>query len=72
MRVIDAMVEILKREGAEFLSCYPTTPIIDAAAEAELRPIVCRQERVGVAGFEPATTEPYADAVKGGKPLLPF
>ena len=48
MRVIDVVVEILKREGVEFLSCYPTTPIIDAAAEAELRPIVCRQERVGV------------------------
>jgi len=48
MRAIDVMVEILKREGVEFLSCYPTTPLIDAAAEAELRPIVCRQERVGV------------------------
>ena len=48
MRVIDVIVEILKREGVEFLSCYPTTPLIDAAAEADLRPIVCRQERVGV------------------------
>jgi acetolactate synthase-1/2/3 large subunit len=48
VRVIDAIVEILKREGAEFLSCYPTTPLIDAAAEADLRPIICRQERVGV------------------------
>ena len=48
MRVIDVIVDILKREGVEFLSCYPTTPLIDAAAEADLRPIVCRQERVGV------------------------
>ena len=48
MRVIDVVIEILKREGVEFLSCYPTTPLIDAAAEAELRPIICRQERVGV------------------------
>jgi len=48
VRVIDVIVEILKREGVEFLSCYPTTPLIDAAAEADLRPIVCRQERVGV------------------------
>ncbi len=48
MRVIDAVIEVLKREGAEFLSCYPTTPLIDAAAEADLKPIICRQERVGV------------------------
>jgi acetolactate synthase-1/2/3 large subunit len=48
MKVVDALVEILKREGVEFLSCYPTTALIDAAAQAWLRPIVCRQERVGV------------------------
>jgi len=48
VKVFDAIVEILKREGAEFLSCFPTNPIIDAAAAADLRPIVCRQERIGV------------------------
>ena len=30
MKVVDAIAEILKREGVEFLSTYPTTPIIDA------------------------------------------
>jgi acetolactate synthase-1/2/3 large subunit len=48
MRVVDAISEILKREGTEFLSCYPTTPLIEAAAQAGIRPVVCRQERVGV------------------------
>jgi acetolactate synthase-1/2/3 large subunit len=48
MRVVDAIAEILKREGVEFLSCYPTNPIIEASALAGVRPIVCRQERVGV------------------------
>ena len=48
MKAIDAIAEILKREGVEFLSCYPSTPMIDAAAMAEIQPIVCRQERVGV------------------------
>jgi acetolactate synthase-1/2/3 large subunit len=48
MRVVDAISEILKREGVEFLSCYPTGVLIDAAAAAGIRPIVCRQERVGV------------------------
>jgi acetolactate synthase-1/2/3 large subunit len=48
MKVVDAICEILKREGVEFLSCYPTNPLIEAAATAGIRPIVCRQERVGV------------------------
>ena len=48
MNTIEAMAEILKREGVEYLSCFPTTPVIEAAAKAGIRPIVCRQERVGV------------------------
>lgn len=48
MRVVDTIAEILKREGVEFLTCYPTAPMIEAAASAGIRPIVCRQERVGV------------------------
>ncbi|TMA12793.1 MAG: thiamine pyrophosphate-requiring protein [Deltaproteobacteria bacterium] len=48
MRVVDAIAEILKREGVEFLSCFPTAPMIEAAASAGIRPIICRQERVGV------------------------
>ena len=35
MKVIDAIARILKIEGAEFLSAYPTTPLIEAAAKAE-------------------------------------
>ncbi len=48
MKVVDAIAEILKREGVEFLSCYPTNVLIEAAARAGIRPLVCRQERVGV------------------------
>jgi len=48
MKIIDAIAAILKREGVEFLSTYPTTPLIDAAAAIGIRPILCRQERVGV------------------------
>jgi acetolactate synthase-1/2/3 large subunit len=48
MQVVDAIAEILKREGVEYLSTYPTTPVIDAAAAAGIRPVLCRQERVGV------------------------
>ena len=48
MKVVDVIAEILKREGVDFLSCYPTNTMIEAAATAGIRPIVCRQERVGV------------------------
>lgn len=47
-RVEDAVVEILRREGVEVLFCYPVNPIIEAAARAGIRPIVVRQERVGI------------------------
>jgi acetolactate synthase-1/2/3 large subunit len=46
--VSDAIAEILLAEGVEFLSAYPTTPLIDAAARVGIRPVLCRQERVGV------------------------
>jgi acetolactate synthase-1/2/3 large subunit len=42
------VAEILKREGTEFLSCYPRNPLIEACAELDIRPVLCRQERVGV------------------------
>ena len=48
MLVMDAMADILKREGIRHLFCFPTTPIIEAAVAAGLTPIICRQERVGV------------------------
>src|SRR3989441_6581783 len=48
MKIIDAISAILQREGVQFLSTYPTTPLIDAAAATGIRPILCRQERVGV------------------------
>jgi acetolactate synthase I/II/III large subunit len=43
-----AVAEILKREGVQFLIGYPVNPIIEAAAEADIRTIIVRQERVGL------------------------
>ena len=48
MRVADAIVEVLKREGVSTLFCFPTTSLIENAVAAGIRPIICRQERVGV------------------------
>jgi acetolactate synthase-1/2/3 large subunit len=62
MRTIDAIAQILKREGIEYLSAFPTTPVIEAAAVAGIRPIICRQERVGV-----GIGDGYA-RVKNGRP----
>ena len=36
------------REGIEFLIGYPVNPIIEAAAEADIRTIMVRQERIGL------------------------
>jgi acetolactate synthase I/II/III large subunit len=66
VKVIDAVARILKIEGAEFLSAYPTTPLIEAAAKVEIRPVLCRQERVGV-----GIADGYA-RVKNGKTLAVF
>ena len=42
------IAEILRREGTDFLSAYPRNPLIEACAAIDIRPIFCRQERVGV------------------------
>lgn len=48
MKAAAAVAEILKREGVEFLIGYPVNPIIEAAAEADIRTIIVRQERTGL------------------------
>jgi acetolactate synthase I/II/III large subunit len=48
MRVDDAVAEILRREGVETLFCYPVNPVIEAAARIDIRPVVVRQERIGL------------------------
>jgi acetolactate synthase I/II/III large subunit len=48
MNGAEVIAEVLKREGTEFLSCYPRNPVIEPCAAIDIRPILCRQERVGV------------------------
>lgn len=48
MKVMDVITEILKREGISTMFCFPTTPIIESAAALGIKPVICRQERVGV------------------------
>ncbi len=46
MNAADAIAQILKIENVKQVFCFPFTPIIEALAEAGIRPIVARQERV--------------------------
>jgi acetolactate synthase-1/2/3 large subunit len=48
VKVTAAVAEILKREGTRFLIGYPVNHIIEAAAQADIRTIIVRQERVGL------------------------
>ena len=48
MKVGEAIAEIMKREGIEILCGYPVNHLIEFAAAADIRPIMCRQERIGV------------------------
>src|SRR2546423_2760326 len=48
MKAAAAVAEILKREGVSFLIGYPVNPIIEAAARADIRTLIVRQERTGL------------------------
>ncbi|MGI9491228.1 MAG: thiamine pyrophosphate-requiring protein [Geminicoccaceae bacterium] len=48
MKSGEAIVEILKREGVEIIFGYPVNHLLEEAAKARIRPIICRQERIGL------------------------
>ncbi len=48
MKVGQAIAEIMKREGIEILCGYPVNHLLEFAAAADIRPIIVRQERIGI------------------------
>src|SRR3982750_5057414 len=48
MKLGTAIAEIMKREGIEILCGYPVNHLIEHAANANIRPIIVRQERIGL------------------------
>jgi acetolactate synthase-1/2/3 large subunit len=48
MKTADAIAQILKREGVEWVIGYPVNHILERAAAADIRPIIVRQERTGL------------------------
>jgi thiamine pyrophosphate-dependent acetolactate synthase large subunit-like protein len=48
MKVGDAIAEIMKREGIEVLTGYPVNHLIESCAAIDIRPVMVRQERIGL------------------------
>ncbi len=48
MKAVEAISEILRREGVELLIGYPVNHILEYAAHLDIRPIIVRQERIGL------------------------
>lgn len=48
MKLGAAIAEIMKREGIQILTGYPVNHLIEHAAEIDIRPIMVRQERIGL------------------------
>ena len=48
MNVAQVAAEIMKREGTDYLLAYPLNPLTESCAAAGIRPIIVRQERIGV------------------------
>ncbi len=44
----ELIASILRREGVEWMACFPNNPLIEAAARAGIRPIAFRHERGAV------------------------
>ena len=44
----DLIAKILRQEGVEWLACFPSNPLIEAAAKEGIRPIAFRHERGAV------------------------
>lgn len=48
MKLGDAISAILKQEGVEYIIGYPVNHILEHAAKFDIRPIIVRQERIGL------------------------
>jgi thiamine pyrophosphate-dependent acetolactate synthase large subunit-like protein len=48
MKLGAAIAEIMKREGIKVLCGYPVNHLIEFAAAADIRPVMVRQERIGL------------------------
>ncbi len=65
MRGTDAVARVLKLEGVQYLFSYPNNPLIDAAAQLGIRPIIARGEKTLI-----NMADGYARATNGQRPSV--
>src|SRR5688500_20193219 len=65
MKGVDAIAQVLKAEGVEYLFSYPNNPIIDSSAKVGIRPIIARGEKTLI-----NIADGYARATNGQKPTV--
>ena len=41
---VNAIANILRMEGVDFIACVPYQPLLEAAAIVDIRPLIFRQE----------------------------
>ena len=71
MNGFELVAAILKREGVEWLACFPSNPLIEACAKVGIRPVAFRHERGAVMaadGFSRVSARSYCESPK---PKLP-
>src|SRR5579859_7457756 len=65
MQGTEAIAQILKQEGTEYLFSYPNHPLIDAAARIGIRPLIARGEKTLI-----NMADGYTRAINGQKPTV--
>src|SRR6266536_966071 len=65
MQGVEAVAQILKIEGVEYLFSYPNNPLIDASARIGIRPIIARSEKTLI-----NMADGYARSTNGTKPTV--
>jgi thiamine pyrophosphate-dependent acetolactate synthase large subunit-like protein len=48
MNGYELVVEILRKEGIEWMACFPANPLIEVIAKHSIRPVIFRTERAGI------------------------
>ncbi len=65
MKVATAIARAMKAEGVDILFAYPVNPLIEAAAEEDIRTVIVRQERTGLHMADAYSRVSSGDEVRG-------
>ena len=48
MNGYELVADILRKEGTEWMACFPAHPLIEVIAKHSIRPVIFRTERAGI------------------------